>query len=214
MTLCTRLVKLAHEKPELRHRILPLLKKAMRRVPVPHSIYVPKDAVSVDTQGTDLEIYTYITPRGKPGAVAFMGKSQKPLWYNSFMGETPRDKYIQDTIDDRKKTLAYKQEQVDARKNFQHGLQVGDILVGSWGYDQTQTDTYEVVGLPSPKMVELREIAQKSVSDDHVMPVPGKYVGPVIRKAPGPGGARINSVVSVHKWDGKPLYVTPWGQGH
>lgn len=67
-------------------------------------------------------------------------------------------------------------------------VKVGDIFTYSWGYDQTNVDYYEVVGVtPSGKSVRVRQIAERETYDAHMMtgtsvPVPGKYIGPPLTK--------------------------------
>lgn len=89
----------------------------------------------------------------------------------------------------------------------------GNILVSSWGYDQTNADFYEIVGRTS-SMVLIREIDKKVVSQTEtsarVVPVPGKFIGPVMKKKPTPGfrpntiRVNINSYSGASTWDGKP----------
>lgn len=51
----------------------------------------------------------------------------------------------------------------------------GDVLYTSWGYDQTNAEFFEVVGLtPSGKSVRLRRI-EGTVKDGRVYPVRGAY---------------------------------------
>ena len=54
-------------------------------------------------------------------------------------------------------------------------IKVGDIFYTSWGYDQTNVDFYEVVGLtPSGKSVKLHSIAATSF-DGRSRPCPGVF---------------------------------------
>ena len=52
-----------------------------------------------------------------------------------------------------------------------HAIQVGDMFVESWGYDQTNVDVYEVVRV-MPKSVALM-IGRSEVVNARVRPVPG-----------------------------------------
>lgn len=60
--------------------------------------------------------------------------------------------------------------------------EVGDILASSWGYDQTNINYYQVVGVtPSGKSVRIREIAQSIVRSeagglDYVVPVKDSFL--------------------------------------
>jgi hypothetical protein len=98
---------------------------------------------------------------------------------------------------------------------------VGDILYTSWGYDQTNVNFYQVVGVPSPAMVVIREIGSKEVADSKVVAAPNIFVGPPVRKKIRPSGqggksyaVKITGYSSAYVWDGNPKYVTPWGYGH
>ena len=123
-------------------------------------------------------------------------------------------------------------------------VKVGDVFVESWGYDQTNKDFYEVVGVtPSGKSVRLRAVASKVVEPDgveghftyeHVVAVPGEFLSPrpgfepnhrngeVFTKRLGFYEFRGDPYVSVSLtdyssgslWDGKPEYVTALGFGH
>jgi hypothetical protein len=67
-----------------------------------------------------------------------------------------------------------------------HGLQVGDVLRSSWGYDQTNIDYYEVTKLVGVRMVEVRKIAaMKEYSGDMsgvCVPQPGRFIGEAMRR--------------------------------
>jgi len=102
-------------------------------------------------------------------------------------------------------------------------VNVGDILVSSWGYDQTNIDFYEVVA-KTAKMIAIREVEKKFVGprggpSEKVMPVPGRYTGRVLKKKPraawnGGVSVKINSFASAYSWDGKPKHQTGWAYGH
>ena len=220
-TLRSSLIRLAHQRPALRPHLLPILKEAA----MPRQVYLPlNNPTLAKRQGTPptLEIWTYeqAGPSGDPVyyGIAFSGNASKPIWNYRFRNLMEQEKQIADSIGTHKSILERKVKQQQERQQFQHGLSVGDILSGSWGYDQTNVEFYEVVGLPSPKQVLLREVAQKTVKEEHgadyVVAVPGRYVGPVLRKMPSRYGVKISDSISVSKWDGKPKYQTPSGWGH
>ena len=58
-------------------------------------------------------------------------------------------------------------------------VKVGDVFYSSWGYDQTNADFYQVVGLtPSGKSAKLRMIAAtKGPDSTRLYPVPGSFRG-------------------------------------
>ena len=105
------------------------------------------------------------------------------------------------------------------------GVKVGDIFYSSWGYDQTNVDFYEVVGLTGAS-VKVREVAQERLSSDgygsdQVVPVPGDYIGEVMTKRisdarhwSGTASIKISQSTSAYLWDGTPRRQTSMGWGH
>ena len=159
---------------------------------------------------------------GKPAAAVYSGKSENPLWDYFFGNEHSREQYIADQVEKSKAAMSVRQERAQAKREFQHGLKDGDILYSSWGYDQTNVNWYEVVGVVG-KQVLLREIDAKVVSggrgSESVVPVPGHYDGAVLKKIPqrgynGQPYVKINASENAYPWDGKPKHRTAWGFGH
>jgi hypothetical protein len=105
----------------------------------------------------------------------------------------------------------------DAAKGS-HDYKVGDILYSMWGYDQTNIDYYQVVGVTA-KGISIREIGKKYVgssgTEDKVMPVPDSFEGEVLKKVVNQfGRVKIDTYASAGKWDGKPKEQTAAGYGH
>lgn len=208
----------------MRSIVLSSQKQALQREAVDRSWFLPtqvRGSKPLQPQGTNLEIYTWEV-EGKPFAVAFAGKANKPIWNYTFSNEAQRAKRIQETIEANRSALAYKQQQQQERKDFQHNLKIGDILNSSWGYDQTNVEFYEVVQVAG-KQVLIREVAQKIVRQsadmNWVVPVPGKFVGApqkvIPRKALSNSvGVKIDSSINAYLWNGKPVEQTAAGWGH
>jgi len=205
---------------------LALIARVAARFTLPRESYLPKEVrgtpPNVDPQGTDLAIWTYESPNVRTGeplllAIAFAAKQNKPMFHNSFRSEASRQAAIRDAIDSRKRVLEYKQKQLEERRNYQHGIQVGEIYNTSWGYDQTNVDFYEVVEIRG-KDILVREVAKREVSTDKnvtmVAPQQGKYVSGPVRARPTPGGSFKVDGHNAHKWSGKPVYETTSGWGH
>lgn len=102
------------------------------------------------------------------------------------------------------------------------GISVGDIFYSSWGYDQTNVDFYQVVGLTGAS-VKVRQVAQRTVTSggaggDKVVAVPDHFVGEVMTKRIQNYSDRpsfsLNSYSSAWLWDGTPKYQTGFGFGH
>ena len=100
-----------------------------------------------------------------------------------------------------------------------HDFNVGDILVSSWGYDQTNVQWYQVVGVTS-KSVKIREIKGKVLEtgfmSGEASPIPNAFTNNLWfgeQKT-----ARVNSYGEVNitsdgritawKWDGHPERVS------
>jgi hypothetical protein len=174
---------------------------------------------------TELEIYTYEEEsRREPGKVsylvlAFMGRSNKPLFHYIYNDEASRDRKIKETVDFARNEYKRKVEKRKERLEYKHTLQIGDILYSSWGYDQTNIDFFQVIAI-GEKSVKIREIASKVVSDngsgqDKVMPQVGKFVeAPMLKKVSNGNQIRINSYSWAYPWDGKPKLETSAGFGH
>ena len=112
------------------------------------------------------------------------------------------------------------------------GPQVGDVLVSSWGYDQTNVDFWRVVGLTaSGKSARIMPVAQRVVdySRGSERVVPG--TGDVFREQDEVSTSLIRwydfcdgrewcvGVPRGYKntarlWDGKPVFQTAFGWGH
>lgn len=191
---------------------------------MPRPSYLPPAIRGTDPfvpPGTDLAFWSW-EENGKLYGIAFQGKADKPLWNFRFLSDAQRQQRIKDTIDTRKMVLQKKQEAQQAKREYQHGLQVGDILYSSWGYDQTNVDFYQVVAVVG-KQVAIREIASKVVSGDafseNVAAVKGSFIGPPEKKIPqmgynGEPYIKVNSVANAYKWNGKPQYQSGPHGGH
>jgi hypothetical protein len=80
-----------------------------------------------------------------------------------------------------------------AKLDQPHGLAVGDVLRSSWGYDQTNTDYFEVTRVIGKRTVEVRKLAeqieQTAWAQGNSVPVPGQYVGAPMRRQVDTQGA-------------------------
>lgn len=195
--------------------------------------YLPPEARTekpLIPEGTDLEIWTWDGKRKVPGGgeapvfygAAFAGKANKPLWHYAFRSQSNRIEEIRKTIEIRKQYLETKKKQQEEKNNFVHGLKVGDIMVCSWGYEQTNIDFYQVTEVRG-KNVIIREIASKIVEGqgsptERVTAVPNHFIGEPMTKRPGGTtghpSVKVHSFASAHLWDGKPEYQTGAAFGH
>lgn len=101
------------------------------------------------------------------------------------------------------------------------GIKVGDHFVSLWGYDQSNVDYFEVVGL-TPKGVKVQRVASRVVEEymggEKVVPSPGAVYGEVETKILKGSEAHpyfaLTSYSSGSKWNGTPNHRTAAGWGH
>ena len=232
MNLRTKLIRLAHQKPELRGTLLPLLKQDKQASQ-------DKQAFGLDRQwftssltrypgsehfpnydGLDVEGFFIVRGVGKPEGAAFYGKQNTPAFHYSFRDRADFLVTLDKLAAGRRRDLAEKAKARALRKEYLHDYVVGDILYSSFGYDQTNVYFYEITATKG-KMVVLRQIGKKTTREEssygaeYVVATPGRFVGPPLKKMVGQGGyVRIDSSELAHKWDGKPKYQTSSGWGH
>lgn len=101
-------------------------------------------------------------------------------------------------------------------------IKENDIFIHTWGYDQTNTDFYQVVKT-TPKMVHVRRIESQIVNilgpmQEEVIPRPGVWhrFSDVLKRKFTVSEYRGNPHVSIninncggcHLWDGKQAYAS------
>lgn len=192
--------------------------RCIEAIVFPRNTYVPKehrDEPPMTPEGTDLTIWTW-DEGGRPYGVAFVGKSNKPLWNYRFKDDAQRQRTIDEAIKSRKQVKEYKDKRVQERREYQHPYKIGDIFDTSWGYDETHVDFYQVVEVRG-KVLIIREIAQKvdheTQGAEYVVPDKDSFTGKPIRIIPTSSGVKIDGHYG-SLWDGKPKYQTAAGWGH
>jgi hypothetical protein len=150
--------------------------------------------------------------------LGFHGKTQKPSIHFHYNDEAQRNSSVERWL----KAVEEKQKRMAARRKerfAQHTLSVDDILICSWGWEQTNVDFYKVKKSVGKNTVELVRI--KAISDpngqgarfemqDRAVPDPTAEFGSVFR-------ARVDmtngspSITMGHRqfaylWDGKPAH--------
>jgi len=197
----------------------------------PSTRYIPKNSTAHSPDFVNAIVYAYDNASGQPCAMAYRGKSNKPVWNYRF--KSPGERYSKITdflaqckeIDERH--AAYRAERAAAKKAFRHSFQPGDILYTSWGYDQTNVEFFQVIRT-SEKQVTFREIAKDHVpgSDgfmcSSVIARPGEFLQDAkeYTRTVGKGGhddTKGTVSFSEHPggycrtlwaWDGKPHYCS------
>jgi hypothetical protein len=154
-------------------------------------------------------------------AVAWSGKRSKYDWYYRFRDKKQMDKYISDyfcKLEDRARLKIERKEQKKKEKlEFFDSIQVGDIFVDSWGYDQTNVEFYKVTKKLKAS-IKVVQIGSKIVADHTsqlmVVPVPDAVISEEITKVPQDGYLKTYSFSVARRWSGEPMRETAPGWGH
>lgn len=154
--------------------------------------------------GSDVRVYPM---REKFVLLAFLGTAGKPAQHVIYRRLEDAQRVAEEIIGGRAAHAERKASERAARQAFRTTLQVGSVLTSSWGYDQTNIDFYEVVGVsPSRQSVTIRPIAQRSVPDQWMQgtcwPLAGEYTGPESTHRVGEGES-----VKVRDWG---VWARPW----
>ena len=135
------------------------------RFQLTRDFYIPKgDDVTVKTFD-DIGVVVYLQigkMHGRPTAMGFAGKAQKPAFNYNFASEARRDAFIEAFVARRRANAASKAAAAAERRAFRHTLKIGDVLRSVWGYDQTNVDYYQVIALKGAKQVIVRRIRAMS----------------------------------------------------
>lgn len=172
----------------------------MRRT-LPREFYIPKHSTKVCAKNSSAVVYISDSPICT--AVGFFGKASAPSFNYSFRSPEKRAKYVAEWFDSMAAVEASRAKRKAERYAFRHTLKVGDILSSSWGYDQTNTEFWQVTALIGDVMVELREIAQEREDTGYLCgrctPVPGSFIGKPLRKRVQEGNnVRVHSCALAH----------------
>lgn len=135
-----------------------------------------------------------------PIVAMFIGKALKPKYYYSFKDELAAFRFIKKyaeyelkNINDR---IDRKAAEKELKKNYKTSLKPGDIMHGSWGYDMTINEFYQVIEVKN-KTVTLREIGMERKAA-------GYYYEDVRPSANCFIGEPIKRILQVRFYDGKP----------
>jgi hypothetical protein len=175
--------------------------------------YIPANSTPIESpHGV---VYVYIN-RERPCGLAYAGKQSKSTWHHAFQTEGKRDAKIKEFFDglaDHASRIADRKQQATKP----HTLQLGDVIYNSWGYDQTNVDFYEVVGVSS-NFVSLQSLNCKTSGDaghsmsGYTSAVRGTASGKVSKHRVSVTSFNANYVNFKHgsgsRWDGQPLYCS------
>ncbi|MEC9434635.1 MAG: hypothetical protein VYD87_17150 [Pseudomonadota bacterium] len=189
------------------------------------AFYVPAGAAKFAAKDSSAVVHAYQRP-DRDGvmrfyAVGFRGKAQKPAFRYQFLTEALRADYVGRFFAGVKASedaKAKRKAKARAAAAKPHGLAVGDVFYTSWGYEQTNVNFYQVVGLAGARTVELREIGKREEPGSAyahgmacmVVPAADAFVSDeVLRKRVSPHmTVKVDSCETAYFWDGKPKYCS------
>lgn len=179
--------------------------------------WIPMGSTEITRDGIGAVVYLNKTQNGRPTAIGYRGKSNKPAFNYSFKTEESRtvfiDLFFQGVKDHQERMEKRKTE----RRDFVPTLKPGDILDTCWGYDQTNREFFQVLSVTG-KTALIREIAQKETESTGFMS--GMVIGlkdqflekaPVLRRRVAPGNViTVDQVRTAFPWDGRPVCYTSY----
>lgn len=150
-----------------------------------------------------LQVFQSSIKSGRVSEIAFSGMRCKPDYNYSFKSLDEAERYRTKWIEGKREAKSVKQTRHAERQERLregHSLAVGDVLVASWGYDQTNYDYYQVTRLIGRRSVEIRELATEAQEHaeqamaGHCVPVKGKFVGePMVKRVDTDGQVKVRS---------------------
>ena len=144
---------------------------------------IPKGAIKAASKKSSAVAYLYqYQANGAVLAKGYVGNAAKAAFNYSFGDAARRALYVAEWLQKCDKAEARKAARLAERKNKLaggHDLKVGDVLSGSWGYDQTNVEFWQVTKLVGRRMVEIRELARMSEETGYMsgnaVPVPNEF---------------------------------------
>lgn len=150
-------------------------------------------------------VFRRVSDDEKTDIAGFSGKKRKPdfLFYSCSPELVNKvniyiDKWYKKLINNALLKAERKLAKAIKKQTQQTLLAVGDILVASWGYDQTNYDYYQVTRLVGKNSVEIRELCQSTEStswgEDACVPVKNKFIGePMIKRVNEKGSVKVRA---------------------
>jgi hypothetical protein len=144
---------------------------------------------------------------GKDGAVygmAFSGMRCKPDYHYRFKSAEAASAHREKWAAGKRSSYEAKKGRAAARREGLRDagkrLAAGDVLVASWGYEQTNYDYYQVTRVFGVRSVEIRELAQQAADDSALsmagdcVPVKGSFIGePMVKRVDECGRVKVRN---------------------
>lgn len=179
---------------------------------------IPQGSVRDPRSTENAEVYSYEIA-GAPYAKGFSGSAGKPSFFYRFRSESSREQHIVEFFANEQAKKDYKRTLSEQKKAFKHTLTIGQLMHGSWGYDQTNCELWEVTALIGKCMVELRKVKCEAVPDsagfmsESVRPLKGQYCereAPVKARVKEGNYCRVNRCCSVSPTNENDKHYSSW----
>lgn len=193
--------------------------KSTQEIEAYRLIFVPSELKGQKAEFPEVGAVVYVgyNRKGKPAAMGFSGKRTKADWHYYFQTIERAEAHINEWLASLKRSRDFRAENKakdQLARSVGHGLEVGMILTGSWGYDQTNVEFYQVVRV-SGSAVWIQEVGQEEVKthafmSEDVVPDKGRLFGPILRRIPRVTQhgvyVKLHDSCSLSKWDGRARY--------
>lgn len=127
--------------------------------------WIPAGSSPVTLEGSPAIVYQLETA-GAPYAIGYRGKQVRPSFHYRFKSAEQRAEYVA-------KFLAQAKEKAEARavheaarlqqmRSFVPNLKAGDVLAGSWGYEQTHVEFFRVLEVKGKRAL-IQELSHRAL---------------------------------------------------
>lgn len=190
----------------------------MTKFTMTREFYAPRNAIKVSDKRSSAVVYVSTDRQGRVSAMGFQGKAAKPAFNHWYRNEAVRESQVRKFFTQVQEREAYRAKLAQDRADKlaqPHKLQIGHILVCSWGWEQTNIDYYQVTALKGARSVELRKIGKVSDEDAWCQgtctPRADNFTGEAFTKRVDEhNGVKLNSYSWARLWEGKPQRWTAY----
>jgi len=186
------------------------------------SRFIPDNSTVREYPAAKLVGYEY-NSNGAPALVIYHGRKSKPLCHVRFSagpaGIASREKFLTGKVSE----YVEREQAATARRTATHTFKLGDVLMSTWGYEQTNVDFYQVIAVPSSRSVTLRELCVdvqphgEAAMSGRATPRFGEFKpgsAASTRRATGPDSVSSGTERSwrgdVSRWNGLPVTVSSY----
>jgi hypothetical protein len=158
----------------------------MKKMIFPREFYLPKSDTLSKYEYPHVAAVAYFYEVGDvPYSIGFSGKANAPRFHHRYRSVTERAVALVKWIEGLEKSAAFKAKMKEERVNAPVKLAAGDVLVSSWGYEQTNVDFYQVVevkGKTATVVAIGQTIEQNGFMSGNVKPQKDVFCGEFFKK--------------------------------